>query len=221
MVPAVVGHEELSAVTRVVVAVGTPLISGGSRIAILARSWLKLADARIVPAREIQRRCDGNEFAPIHRANAWFFLDKRLELEAGVHRDQAHRQERQSRLRTFSRFVFKNAFLARRGADVGNGRQAIGACGLACGRRDNADAMQCRKVAVVDLSCDVVAHFHGQVVRLVNAVVHRHRPHPARHILATYRKHPGIRIDFFNRTAKRVLLFRAYWLFACLSCAGF
>src|SRR5207245_4910187 len=60
VVPAVVGHEELSAVTRVVVAVGTSLISGGSRIAILARSWLKLADARIVPAREIQRRCGGN-----------------------------------------------------------------------------------------------------------------------------------------------------------------
>src|SRR5207302_3055657 len=165
MVPTVVGHEELPAVTRIVVPVRTSFVAFDLRATICAFSKLELAGLGIVLAGEVQRCGDGNEFAFVDWTNARLVLDEGLKLETGIDRDEANRQERKAGSRTLAGLVFEYAFFTRRGANVGDGRQFGTRCWF---RDDDANVMQCREVAVVDLRGDVIAGLYAQVLRLVD-----------------------------------------------------
>ncbi len=202
MMPVIFVHEELSAVARVMIAVRTAFVAPDSRAAIGARPGLQLMNLRIIFARKVQPGGDRYEFALIDRANSGFFLNERLEFQARVRRYDTHGHARRPGLRTFARLIFKNALFTPCGAYVGDGRQSSGNGRLG----DDADVMQCGEVAVVDLRGYVIADFHRYVIRLLDAIVHRHRPHPAGHIVTADGQHSGASVDLFHLAAKRMLL---------------
>ena len=105
------------------IAVGAAFKGTDPRAAIGARSGLEFVDVRIVLAGEVERRGDRDEFALVHRANALLFLQERLNLEAGIDRQEANRDKGRAGLRTLSRLVLDD-----RGLPLLPGCPAPGCC---------------------------------------------------------------------------------------------
>src|SRR5439155_21861301 len=70
MMPVVIGHEKLSAVTRVVVTVRTPFITLDPVTAVCTGPRSELADVRGIPARQVERRGERNRAAGVDGGTA-------------------------------------------------------------------------------------------------------------------------------------------------------
>src|SRR5258706_11151256 len=117
MVPLIGRHEEASAVARIVVAVGAPVVTLDASAAVRARSGGQLVNLRVALAREIQRRRDRNEFGLIDRTNARSVPGKELHLQTRVRRDEAYWDETRARHWALSRTIFQDGLFSRRRAD--------------------------------------------------------------------------------------------------------
>src|SRR4030095_3223618 len=74
------------------------------------------------------------------------------------------------------------------------------------------------EITIVDFSCDLVADFEFlQYVLFVWRVIHRHRVHPAFHLLPIHRKSLVSHVDLFNLTFKNVLFLAGR---RCLALSG-
>src|SRR6202035_3689363 len=114
MMPLVSRHEEASAVARIVVAVGAPIIGFDAGTAVSTGSGNQLVEVGIVLAVEMKRRRDWHEGALIHWTNARCVSNEQLDLEAGVRGDEANGHETCAGPGTLPRLVLENGLFARR-----------------------------------------------------------------------------------------------------------
>src|SRR5206468_2588340 len=111
------------AMTRVVITMRTPFKLFDPRHSVYASSRIQFTDLRIVRTREVKRSRDRYELASIDRADAFFFLDERLNLQTRVRRNDANRNERYPRLRTLPGLVLENTLFAFCRTDIGQRRK--------------------------------------------------------------------------------------------------
>src|SRR5205823_1260853 len=123
MMPIVIGHEELAAVTRVVIAMRTPFKLFDPRHPVYTSSRIELAYLRIVCTREVKRCGDRHELASIDRTDPFLLLDERFNFQTRVRRHDADRNQRRARLRTLAWFILEYAFFAFARTDIRQRRE--------------------------------------------------------------------------------------------------